>query len=141
MAYPYNNLYPYSGMGQRPYQPQMTYQPVQQIQSVGMVWIDGRNEGNMFPVAPNEAVLLRDKSDPSVLYLKWADATGKPSMTVYDERKEQPAAPQNQTQSIDYATKAELDNVLTEMNSLKQRIDELASKPVKQPKTQKEDKE
>ena len=125
MAYPYNSFgnYPYS------------MQQYQQQQSVGLVWIDGYNEAAMYPIAPNAAVLLRDKSDPSVIYLKWADATGKPSMLTFDERKEpQPTSKPRQTQSAaEYATKADLAGVLAEMDGLKQRLDIIAAKPAKAP--------
>ena len=65
----------------------------------------------MFPCGPNSAVALWQK-DGKTIYLKQADATGRPTLTVYDlvERSE---TPQDGGNSGDnklpaYATKDEL---------------------------------
>lgn len=78
----------YQQMQGNPIQPQMQ-QPVQAQTQAAIIWVDGYNEAAMYPVAPNAAVALWDKSSPAI-YLKRADATGKPSMQVFDlvERKE-----------------------------------------------------
>lgn len=90
-------------------------------------------------VAPNSAVALWDSNSPTI-YLKQADASGKPSIKIYDlvERsnttRTAPAA--TQEPSIRYATKDDLD-------ALAARVDALSSKettPVKK-KSVKEDAE
>lgn len=69
----------------------------------------------MYPVAPNNAVALWDSSAPSI-YLKQADASGKPSMKIYDlvERAETPQESANaKTDKVPaYATKEELGAVV-----------------------------
>ncbi len=70
----------------------------------------------MYPIAPNNAVTLWDKSGKTV-YVKQADATGKPTMTVYDlvERTENASegVSASEAKLPDYATKDELGAVLS----------------------------
>ena len=110
---PYVNPYnaPYGGqqMQQQMYQPQMQ-QPPQGAQqpSNGFVWVNDINEAANYLVAPNSAVQLWDKNSPCV-YLKTADAAGKPTMQIFDlvERKQQPTAQTQTATTEDYVTRAE----------------------------------
>ena len=130
--------YPYSGY-QPIYQPNyntMQGQPQMQMpQSVpqgqpmaSIIWVDGYNEAAMYPVAPNAAVQLWDKSAP-VIYLKKADATGRPTMTVYDlvERKSEPK-PTAEPQGALYATKTALKAVCDDVEVLRQGLEEMRLK-------------
>ena len=67
MAYPYYNSY------QQNYNP---YQP-------SIIWVNGEQEAAAYPVAPNNAVALWDSAAPAI-YLKKADAAGKPTMQAFD---------------------------------------------------------
>lgn len=89
-------------------------QPMQQTQqnNAQIVWVPGAQAAFEYPVAPNSAVALWDSSAP-VIYLKQADASGKPTTKVYDlvERgTASPAAnpPSTQSPTVEYATKEEL---------------------------------
>lgn len=73
MAFPYYQ--PYNS-----YLPP-TYQPPQQNNSI--IWVGGSAEAQAYPVAPNNAVVLWEQSGKTI-YMKSADATGKPSLRVYD---------------------------------------------------------
>ena len=70
----------------------------------------------MYPIAPNNAVTLWDKSGKTV-YVKQADATGKPTITVYDLVERIETASDGTSASGDkvpaYATKDELSAVLS----------------------------
>ena len=104
--------YPYYYQPYQPYQPPMadqltqlrqSYQPMQQPQqapaSPSIVWVQSEMEAANYLVAPNSAVTLWDSNSP-VVYLKQADASGKPSMKIYDlvERNQRPVqAPQAPT--------------------------------------------
>ena len=115
--YPYYAYQPY-----QPYQPPMAdqlmqlrqsqYQPnmqqVPQQQAPSIVWVQSEAEAMTYPIAPNNAVTLWDSNAP-VIYLKQADASGKPSMKIYDlvERNSRPVQTM-QTQAVEYATKDEL---------------------------------
>ena len=101
----------------------------------GIVWVQNEMEAANYLVAPNSAVTLWDSNSP-VVYLKQADASGKPSMKIYDlvERTQRPV----QTSSappVEYATKEEL-------AALAARLDALAlPKPATKKAAAKEDAE
>lgn len=88
---------------------QQTYSPV--INQSGIIWISGEQEAAMYPIAPNNAVALWAK-DGKTIYLKSADATGKPTMRIYDlvERAENASeSPEKADRKSDeYATKSDL---------------------------------
>lgn len=69
-------------------QPIQNYSPA--INQSGIIWISGLQEAQMFPIAPNAAVALWQK-DGKTIFLKSADATGRPSLKIYDlvERAEE----------------------------------------------------
>lgn len=127
--------------GQQQFQPMQGQQmpPVQPQQNgQSMIWVNGEQEAFGYLVAPNSAVALWDSTAP-VIYLKQADASGKPSMKTYDlvERTQRPAqAPQAPT--VEYAP-------LSRLEALEARLNELAAvkeapKPTKRTTT-KEDAE
>ena len=121
---PYVNPYaaPYGGqqMLQQMYQPQMQ-QPPQGAQqpSNGFVWVNDINEAANYLVAPNSAVQLWDKNSPCV-YLKTADAAGKPTMQIFDlvERKQQPTAQTQTATTVDYVTRAEFAELQAKFDAL-----------------------
>lgn len=64
--------------------PMMAPQPPQNpMAQSGVQWVAGEQEARNWMIAPNAAVALWDSSAPTV-YLKKADASGKPSLTIYD---------------------------------------------------------
>ena len=91
---------------QNQYQPNMQQVPQQQAPSIA--WVQSEAEAMTYPIAPNNAVTLWDSNAP-VIYLKQADASGKPSMKIYDlvERNSRPVQTM-QPQAVEYATKDEL---------------------------------
>lgn len=140
--------YPYYYQPYQPYQPPMAdqltqlrqqqYQPMQQMtqqQAPSIVWVQSEMEAANYLVAPNSAVTLWDSNSP-VVYLKQADASGKPSMKIYDlvERTQRPV----QAPTVEYAP-------LSRLEALEARLNELATvketpKPTKRTTT-KEDAE
>lgn len=130
---------PYFPVTYQPYQ-QPYYQPTQfnalptpqnnAPTQNSIIWVSGAQEASMYPIAPNNAVTLWDKSGKTV-YVKQADATGKPTMTVYDlvERTE------NASEGVsasgdklpDYATKDELSAVLTAIKAYDDTIGNIKS--------------
>ena len=67
---------------QAPTQNPSPVQPTNQNQP-GIIWVPSEQSANEYLVAPNNAVALWDSNNP-VIYLKQADASGKPHMTIYD---------------------------------------------------------
>lgn len=119
MPYPYygNTYYPQpmqDNLSQLRQQP-MVQQPMQlapmqnPVAQNGVQWVNGEMEARSWMIAPNSAVALWDSTSPTV-YLKKADASGKPSLTIYD-LVERVAAPPNapQNQMADYVTRKEFD--------------------------------
>ena len=126
--------YPYYYQPYQPYQPPMAdqlmqlrqnqYQPnmqqVPQQAAPSIVWVQNEMEAANYLVAPNSAVTLWDSNAP-VVYLKQADASGKPSMKIYDlvERTQRPVqVPQVPT--VEYAP-------LSRLEALEARLNELAA--------------
>lgn len=115
------------------YQPQLQnmQQPAQQ-NNTQIVWVPGGQAAFEYPVAPNSAVALWDSTAP-VIYLKQADASGKPTAKIYDlvERTATtaPASPVQvpQTPAVEYATREQLD-------ALSARVDALSAPKQTKPK-------
>ena len=102
---------------QNQYQPNMQQAPQQQP-SPSIVWVQNEMEAANYLVAPNSAVTLWDSNSP-VVYLKQADASGKPSMKVYDlvERTQRPVQPPK-TPAIEYAPLSRLEALEARLNEL-----------------------
>lgn len=102
--------------------PQMpAYQPQpQQPQNQSIIWIPNEQTANDFIVAPNNAVTLWDMNAP-IVYVKKADASGKPTMTTYDlvERAQAapaPAAPRRDM-SEEYVTRREFEELVAKLTA------------------------
>lgn len=111
---------PMQDMPMRPqYQPtlQMQY-PQQAQQNQSIIWVPNEKAANDFIVAPNNAVTLWDMNAP-VVYVKKADASGKPDMKTYDlvERVATPTAPQNAPQA-EYVTRKDLADLAARVAAL-----------------------
>jgi hypothetical protein len=96
-------------------------QPVQQnpIAQGGVQWVNGEQEARGYLIAPNSAVALWDSSAPTV-YLKQSDASGKPTLKIYDlvERAETPrTAPQEK--GVEFVTRKEFDALAALVGELK----------------------
>lgn len=118
----YNSYFP-TGYQQPYYQPQM-----QQPQNQGVVWVQGIEGAKAHPIAAGQAVLLMD-SDADCMYLKSADATGMPSLRIFDY-VERTNAPQKATGAdmSDFLTKEDIlpyatkDDLKTALSALKDEI-------------------
>lgn len=133
MAYPYFNPYypqpmPDNLMQMRqqqmmqPMQQPMS-QPVQQnpIAQGGVQWVSGEQEARGYLIAPNSAVALWDSTAPTV-YLKQADASGKPTLKIYDlvERSETPRTA-SQENGVEFVTRKEFDALAALVSELKDK--------------------
>ena len=127
--------YPYYYQPYQPCQPPMAdqltqlrqqqYQPMQNQQfqqqaptSPSIVWVQNEMEAANYLVAPNSAVTLWDSNSP-VVYLKQADASGKPSMKIYDlvERTQKPVQAV-QAPTVEYAPLSRLEALEARLNEL-----------------------
>ena len=107
------------------YQPTPQYPaPQPQPQQSGgqsIIWVPNEKAANEFIVAPNNAVTLWDMNAP-VVYVKKADASGKPAMTTYDlvERSTapvSPTAPQTMP-TVEYVTRKDFDELAAKVAAL-----------------------
>ena len=102
---------------QNQYQPNMQQVPQQQA-APSIVWVQNEMEAANYLVAPNSAVTLWDSNSP-VVYLKQADASGKPSMKIYDlvERTQRPVQAA-QAPAVEYAPLSRLEALEARLNEL-----------------------
>ena len=122
-----NYYYPYyqqpmpdqlAQLRQQQYMPQMQAQtPVQQNQNPSIQWVPDERAAYEYLVAPNSAVALWDSNNP-VVYLKQADASGKPTIKIFDlvERVEPSRAAT--APAVEYATKKELADLAARLDAL-----------------------
>ena len=123
--------YPYYG---NPYMPpmqdnlaQLRQQQMQAIPPIpqnplpqsGVQWVSGEQEARSWMVAPNAAVALWDSTAPTV-YLKQADASGKPTLKVYDLVERLASAPDAQNApAAEYVTRKEFDALAALVSEMK----------------------
>ena len=133
MAYPYGYQNPYYPQPmpdnlmqmrqQQMMQPQMAQatMPQNPVAQGGVQWVSGEQEARGYLIAPNSAVALWDSTVPTV-YLKQADASGKPTLKIYDlvERTETASAVP-QTKSPNYVTRDEFDRLAALVGELKNK--------------------
>nr|DAH49270.1 MAG TPA: hypothetical protein [Caudoviricetes sp.] len=93
--------------------------PQNQIAQGGVQWVSGEQEARNWMIAPNAAVALWDSTAPTV-YLKQADASGRPTLKIYDlvERAETPrTAPQEK--GVEFVTRKEFDALAALVGEIK----------------------
>lgn len=126
MAYPYPQYYPYQQNPQY-YNPQFQQmqQPQPQVQqnqsNNGIIWVNSEQEAMAYIVMPNSAVTLWNSAEP-VVYLKQADASGKPSMRTYDLVERTQSVSKTISQSGKEYARAE------DLKALAARVDEITQK-------------
>ena len=93
--------------------------PQNPVATGGVQWVSSEQEARGYLIAPNSAVALWDSTAPTV-YLKQSDASGKPTLKIYDlvERVETaPNAPQKP--GVEFVTRKEFDALAALVGELK----------------------
>ena len=104
----YNNYFPVTYPQVQP----MTYSQYQQTQTNGINWVQGIEGAKAYHVAPNANVMLMDSS-ANTFYIKSADATGRPTISLYDyEERKVGNDTTTQNKTADFVTKEELYAIL-----------------------------
>lgn len=124
---PYQAQYPQSfypnpylqQQAQAPQPQQQSAQAAPQVQTSGIIWVSGDEEAAAFPVAPNTAVRLWHSTLP-IVYFKQADASGRPTMKVYDLVEHKAIQPEEK--HVDFATKDEVTALDSSIQSIKNEI-------------------
>lgn len=126
MAYLNNAIFPATYQQYVPqYVPQyqqQQYQPPQNQQTPimaqnGIVWVNTAKDAEQYPIAPNNAVALWETSGKRI-YVKSADATGKPSIKAYDLVERLDTEVVDSPKEIPYAMKDELATVVAAVKDL-----------------------
>ena len=100
-------------------QPAPPPMPQNPVATGGVQWVSSEQEARGYLIAPNSAVALWDSTAPTV-YLKQSDASGKPTLKIYDlvERAETPrTAPQEK--GVEFVTRKEFDALAALVGELK----------------------
>lgn len=101
-------------------------QPAQQGNAPsGILWVTSEAEAQAYPVAPNNAVALWDSSRPAV-YIKQADASGKPILKAYDLTERTLAA--NNAHPAPQEGKDTAIELKREINALWEAVEEIRQK-------------
>lgn len=93
--------------------------PQNPVATGGVQWVSSEQEARGYLIAPNSAVALWDSTAPTV-YLKQADASGKPTLKIYDlvERTET-ASNASQKQGVEFVTREEFDRLAALVGEIK----------------------
>lgn len=93
--------------------------PQNPIAQGGVQWVSGEQEARGYLIAPNSAVALWDSTAPTV-YLKQADASGKPTLKIYDLVERTEAAPNApQKSGVEFVTREEFDRLAALVGEIK----------------------
>ena len=93
--------------------------PQNPVATGGVQWVSSEQEARGYLIAPNSAVALWDSTAPTV-YLKQSDASGKPTLKVYDlvERAET-ARTASQEKGVEFVTRKEFDALAALVGEIK----------------------
>lgn len=93
--------------------------PQNPVATGGVQWVSSEQEARGYLIAPNSAVALWDSTAPTV-YLKQSDASGKPTLKIYDlvERAET-ASNAPQKPGVEFVTRKEFDALASLVGELK----------------------
>ena len=93
--------------------------PQNPVATGGVQWVSSEQEARGYLIAPNSAVALWDSTAPTV-YLKQADASGKPTLKIYDlvERTET-VSNALQKAGVEFVTREEFDRLAALVGEIK----------------------
>mgnify|MGYP007072510068 FL=1 len=93
--------------------------PQNPVATGGVQWVSSEQEARGYLITPNSAVALWDSTAPTV-YLKQADASGKPTLKIYDlvERAETPRTAL-QEKGVEFVTREEFDRLAALVGEIK----------------------
>ena len=127
----YNNPYfPANYQPMQMYQPQQMQQPQQQAVT-DIKWVQGEAGAKSYMVAPNTSVTLWD-SESQVIYIKSANASGLPTMTVIDYTiRTDSSRGKTALAESDFATKEDVSLLKEEIESLRAKFADTEGKAKK----------
>ena len=95
--------------------------PQNPVATGGVQWVSSEQEARGYLIAPNSAVALWDSTAPTV-YLKQSDASGKPTLKIYDlvERAET-ASNAPQKPGVEFVPRKEFDALAALVGEIKSK--------------------
>lgn len=122
----YNNFpVGYQPMQYYPQFQQTQVQPQQAQPITDLKWVQGEAGAKSYMVAPNTSVTLWD-SEAHTIYIKSANASGLPSMTVIDYTiRNETAQEKAVLAESDYAKQTDVDYLKTEIEALRAKFGEI----------------
>ena len=113
---------------QRNWQQQNTavpsYQQSQQpMNNSNIIWVQGE-AGAKAQNVPNGCNMAFFDSENQCIYIKSVDASGKPSLTILDY-KDRNDSDQQEENSVEYATKKQIDGLSEQFSSMSEKLDAL----------------
>lgn len=103
----------------QPQQQNMQMQQQQASGNSGLLWVQGEAGAKSYLVANGNSVLLMD-SERQSFYIKSCDASGMPSMRIFDYQERKPTqVPSEKTAPAEYVTREDF-------NALVSRVDKMA---------------
>lgn len=138
-SYP-NNAFSPPGVSNLPYTAQMggaiqqpSYSPAQNQNNNGLIWVQGEAGAKAYLIVPGSTVMLMD-SEAMRFYLKSADASGVPSLRIFEYNEIShgvPTTPQA-VPNEQYITRTEYEKLLARYDELSARIEQMSAlEPVK----------
>ena len=115
-------------------QPMAQTNPVPMAQPTSdMIWVLGQTEAESYPVAPNNSVVLWDKSNPTI-YVKSVNAQGIPSMRTLDFVERVQNGSQMPTEHVckcgdNFVTKDEWKALQGKYDEIMGKLEQLEEKP------------
>lgn len=93
--------------------------PQNPVATGGVQWVSSEQEARGYLIAPNSAVALWDSTAPTV-YLKQADASGKPTLKIYDlVERTKTASNASQKPGVEFVTREEFDRLAALVGEIK----------------------
>lgn len=93
--------------------------PQNPVATGGVQWVSSEQEARGYLIAPNSAVALWDSTAPTV-YLKQADASGKPTLKIYDlVERIKTASNASQKPGVEFVTREEFDRLAALVGEIK----------------------
>lgn len=98
------------------YIPPLQNNPQSQSQN-NLNWVQGEASARAWLIAPNSTVLLMD-SEKQRFYIKSADASGMPSMRIYEYTEIGNQTPTNTAINAEYASKEDIEALRVRIDAL-----------------------
>lgn len=123
----------YKGPYQAPMPQQMPQMMPQNVPAGGndMIWVQGEAGAKAYLLAPNATVVLWDTESPTI-YIKSADATGKPIMKILDFEERGSSLPEKKEHECscgnEFVSKSEFSDLKTKIEKLEETVGGLVHK-------------